>query len=1115
MMNGTELKDEGSLIDRRPIITCAGEIEVFSTIEDNLTEALPQETYEWRRTFGRPIRSVHIGAVFIPYSPIALSKGSGWDLIRQPLFHIYWTDCSDLEAYKTTVKEDIENWLKELTAKEISDWLIVVVENFDGKRTNKLLPRTTVLDKIRADFAPKQGDRCISVINPGKIESRSADSWRGLVNRIRHLLLTAYAKAVYRLEEYVRQQREKRNESGWNFMQYFSLQEELAQVLEMLGLYDEALVQYDELDALFSQFVVNGITNDCANWLNDFQKPLQRWHGLKLGHSALPKDPSVLELRAYLFAKQAHMLLLTNKVWEMASRCLPFLHTCSRELLVLEITSPPGAVACWLFLAAMEVLNICDKFNRADEVEEYSLHTAGIWEYASQKIRSLGELCGLTPGQSPTSEQLHIVVGLSAGMGDNPGTSEDPSPTDKLKIALCSKDAFNKMYLELAELAMGTYKHIGRLRSARLVGRELSSFYILLGETQKAAAFLTDLLKTFEQDGWRELAAQTQIELAECFLKADDIKKYICACASIGAALEIDTLIRWTYFDDMCKCINLLKEPLIVPFSDIFKVISVCVKNEGNIMQDDDIKVELIMESNFPKEILCTKLAISLETVVESVKDKKCKEKICTGRILTDRDMKMADGLLQRLKMKTNLEFKQDKQLAAAGVASKFTELRRKNSAPQHLKEEIEECIEVNNTPVVLTPGLNLIRLKKRATQIGKYYFGQISIQIKNLHIVSQNLTPKLTFEVNEEHPTLKLYKKPPPLLTGIEQSMNLIITTGSYILDPSSIIKLIASPGLSLQTEPEEAPLQTNLEIEVGNNHPFSSTRRSLRVLADPLCKDHQVTIHVPWTTKPIVVSLAFTPPLTSTWKLFTVLTKKFVQITVSCHCDVDLLARGVDLNVGEACGLIEKNSCGSNQIISKDCSYSYIWELVLQPEINNSVIKCEFSLVYNLNEGDNKLYRYLFEIIDYQTLYILDAVVEPAKGSDFRKVGIVCHLHLTIENVSFPQSVKPLDSIMYEVLADQSLWAVCGRTAGVVSFETQERFQTVVLDVMPLTSGYLPLPLVRISKYIPAESGSTDKSKKADTHPRLEPFSSGQVYNKSKGMQVHVIANTNENAQ
>lgn len=86
----------------------------------------------------------------------------------------------------------------------------------------------------------------------------------------------------------------------------------------MLGLFEEALVQYDELDALFSQFVVNGVTSECVSWLSNFQKPLERWHGLKFGCSILSDTPSVLELRAYLFAKQAHMLLLINKVWEVS-----------------------------------------------------------------------------------------------------------------------------------------------------------------------------------------------------------------------------------------------------------------------------------------------------------------------------------------------------------------------------------------------------------------------------------------------------------------------------------------------------------------------------------------------------------------------------------------------------------------------------------------------------------------------------------------------------------------------------------------------------------------------------------------------------------------------------
>lgn len=86
----------------------------------------------------------------------------------------------------------------------------------------------------------------------------------------------------------------------------------------MLGLNDEALVQYDELDALFSQFVANFTVCDNLKWLCQFQRPLERWYGLKLGPSLLEDTPSLLELRAYIFAKQAQMLLLTNKVWEVS-----------------------------------------------------------------------------------------------------------------------------------------------------------------------------------------------------------------------------------------------------------------------------------------------------------------------------------------------------------------------------------------------------------------------------------------------------------------------------------------------------------------------------------------------------------------------------------------------------------------------------------------------------------------------------------------------------------------------------------------------------------------------------------------------------------------------------
>lgn len=62
--------------------------------------------------------------------------------------------------YKASVKDDLTKWQNVLRAHSSTDWLIVVVEN-DAKKKNKtnILPRTSLVDKIRSDFCNKQSDR--------------------------------------------------------------------------------------------------------------------------------------------------------------------------------------------------------------------------------------------------------------------------------------------------------------------------------------------------------------------------------------------------------------------------------------------------------------------------------------------------------------------------------------------------------------------------------------------------------------------------------------------------------------------------------------------------------------------------------------------------------------------------------------------------------------------------------------------------------------------------------------------------------------------------------------------------------------------------------------------
>ena len=51
--------------------------------------------------------------------------------------------------------------------------------------------------------------------------------------------------------------------------------------------------------------------------------------------------------------------------------------------------------------------------------------------------------------------------------------------------------------------------------------------------------------------------------------------------------------------------------------------------------------------------------------------------------------------------------------------------------------------------------------------------------------------------------------------------------------------------------------------------------------------------------------------------------------------------------------------------------------------------------------------------------------------------------------------------------MIADQAVWAVCGRQGAVVSL-TQNNKQNIVVEVMPLIGGHLSLPSIRLSKVL-----------------------------------------------
>ncbi|KXJ74586.1 hypothetical protein RP20_CCG013385 [Aedes albopictus] len=210
------------------------------------------------------------------------------------------------------------------------------------------------------------------------------------------------------------------------------------------------------------------------------------------------------------------------------------------------------------------------------------------------------------------------------------------------------------------------------------------------------------------------------------------------------------------------------------------------------------------------------------------------------------------------------------------------------------------------------------------------------------------------------------------------------------------------------------------------------------------------------------------------------------------------------------EGVTIIDINPKSQNEItMSKTVSISYLYEIqveALKAESELPVIHVDYRMKFadaSLPEDIRYYipYSVTFDVMDYTTLFTICAKIEP---SELCRVNSVCHLNLRISKVH----ANPFSDLMYEVLADQNMWVVVGRTAGVISMEDVDS-HSITLDVLPLTAGFLPLPNIRLSKYI-----SANKSSKTDAHPRLQPFPPGQIYNSTKSMQIHVLASSNVEA-
>lgn len=369
--------------------------------------------------------------------------------------------------------------------------------------------------------------------------------------------------------------------------------------------------------------------------------------------------------------------------------------------------------------------------------------------------------------------------------------------------------------------------------------------------------------------------------------------------------------------------------------------------------------------------------------------------------------------------------------------------------------------------------------------------------------------------------------------IAGIEQTVDLVISSGSFVFPKEAHITIKCSKHLKIRpivdnknNMTDNDPLHTFLDkfqseivVELLNVKLFEERTIQLAIICDlPGQRDEKlieqyVSLQCPWSRSELQIPLTFMPAMVTSCRLHSSGSKKFLQVMVR-----GLEAQLKLTDVTMACDykgvtMHDRNTKSKDKYVTnKNRIISYLWEIEVEPlkaEGELSMIKVNFGLNYAFVSSDGtvspmqKHYHCKFDVTDYTTLFRIEAKVEP---SELCRVGSVYHLNLKVIKIQ----ENPFIDLMYEVLADQNIWAVVGRTAGVISMVDREA-QTVSVEVLPLSTGFLPLPNIRLSKYI-----SADKNEIV-LHPKLQQFAPGQIYNSTKSVQIHVLAasannNTND---
>lgn len=381
------------------IIQCTDPSNVLELFRERLEPRTPLKNLHWKSP-SRPLRS-------IPSLDISLARNEPVQngaqsntrrhqipgLRETPYVKLYLLRCDDKETYKETARKEIKQWIRENTFEKESksvlkkqehhdafEWMIVHVVlpgtqassqpqsskhislndtestdsvNSKSKWTGK--STSTIHDKLRADFSssklPVPRVAQVRILDPAKPPgalgpSDVEEQWRDFVDNLKASILKSFDTRVAQYEEDIREREAQRSLPGWNFCTFFVLKEALARGFESVGLLEDALAVYSELEVGLDAVVQQSHNRDEADLsgaLLPYSKDLKASIRKALDEEVADTDDDLSSLRLAQLLVQDH-----DNPFDVEKRKY-------RELILANDVSPLD-VRTYIFTRQMDIL---------------------------------------------------------------------------------------------------------------------------------------------------------------------------------------------------------------------------------------------------------------------------------------------------------------------------------------------------------------------------------------------------------------------------------------------------------------------------------------------------------------------------------------------------------------------------------------------------------------------------------------------------------------------------------------------------------------------------------------------------------------------------------------